>query len=327
MNSYEDRLRSKFEVVDTHDVWQDIKDLDSVDIAKSGPRYGAWTKSFDKLQGLPKELILPHISVDYTDVLPRSMLIAEERHRLNPDAALALSRQHWGYYYYLGGGLSTVDLTPAAKPPLRAQSILRMAMINGVLDKIFGGEKENTSVLDFACNWGGMAIDMALRGFKDVAAFDFKEQNITRAKLLASYMGVGNVRLDVRNAYSLPVEYNSGFDIVLNLGLLYHVTDPVALVKKTFELTRKVAVFDTLAHREPFSGYIQAFLSDDAFKRPGMGEQQVEFHPTYRGLVDLIHFVGFRNLIEVVPVIGPEYPQREKDIYFQRLRRTIIAFK
>lgn len=228
----------------------------------------------------------------------------------------------------MGGGLSTVDNPPFVRARNRASSILRMNMINDVVEKISGDDKPGLNILDFTCNWGGMAVDMALHGFSNVTAFDIKKENVERAKSLASYMKATNAVFEEQDVYRLPDRYSNGFDIVYNLGLLYHVTDPFRLAQITYQLTRKFAVFDTLAHKEPFSGYIQAYVSDDAIKRPGMGSQQIELHPTYRGLVDIIHFAGFTKLVEVVPIIGigDNYPEREKDAYFNGLRRTIIAF-
>jgi hypothetical protein len=58
-----------------------------------------------------------------------------------------------------------------------------------------------------------------------------------------------------------------------------------------------------------------------------MGEQQLELHPTYRGLIDLIHFAGFKNLVEIVPIISDDFPAELNDPYIQGIRRTILAFK
>jgi hypothetical protein len=322
-----DRLSKLFSLNSECTVWQDLPALKGADLKRTGLRYGAFSQRFSEKTGLPTEYVLPRIEVRYRNELPASMKKADERFALDPATARRLSQVHWGYYYYLGGGLSTVDATPGVRERSKAISLLRMQMINDVVEKIVGEEKGRLTLVDFACNWGGMAIDMALRGFARVAAFDFKEENIARATVLAAYMGANNVRFDVANVYKLPDRYHEGFDVVFNLGLLYHVTDPVKLAQITYELTRRIAVFDTIAHKEPFSGYIQGFVSDQGFKRPGMGEQQIELHPTYRGLIDIIHFAGFEDLVEVVPIIDAGYPAREKDTYYQGVRRTIIAFK
>ncbi|MCA0964722.1 class I SAM-dependent methyltransferase [Salipiger bermudensis] len=307
-------------------VWRGLPVLEGTNLVTSGRRYGGWVQTLKGVATLPTEFILPRIEVPYRAELPASMQAAEARHATDPAAADAIAAEQWGYYFYLGGGKSTLDRFPKAREINRASSSLRMQMINEVIEDVVGAEKSDMSVLDFACNWGGMAIDMAHRGFRSVTAFDFKEDNIRRAGMLNAYMGT-DVQLDVANAYDLPAHYQEGFDVVLNLGLLYHVTDPVRLVQLTHALTRKVAVFDTLCHKEPFSGFITAYLNEDQIKRSGMGEQQIELHPTYRGLVDLIHFAGFRNLVEVAPIIGPKYPDREKEHYYVGHRRTIIAFK
>lgn len=320
------RLSGLFDIQDSPTVWQEMKELNDVSLVESGRRYGAWIHALQRQCKLPTEFVLPQIKVQYKDMLPYSMRQADERYSEAPELAHELSKQNWGYYFYLGNNLSTMDTQPNVRIRNRASSIYRMQAINGVLDNLCGSDKNEMSVLDFACNWGGIAIDMALRGFGSVTAFDIKKENIDRAKKLASYMKA-DVDFNVDDVYSIAERYGNQFDIVLNLGLLYHVTDPVELASVTYQLTRHIAVFDTLAHKEPFSGYIQAYVSETAIKRSGMGTRQIELHPTYRGLIDLIHFVGFKDLVEIVPVLGPEFPEREKDHYFQGHRRTIIAFK
>jgi SAM-dependent methyltransferase len=233
---------------------------------------------------------------------------------------------HWGYYFYLGGGLSTVDTAPAhIRSRLRSTSIVRMKAINDVVDKIAGDKKPSMSVLDFASNWGGMAVDMGHRGFARVGGFDFKPGNVERANALSAYMGMKNVEFECANVYNLPRQ--DSFDVVLNLGLLYHVSDPVGLAQITYDLTREFAVFDTLAHKEPFSGYVQGIASEDQLQRPGMGEQRVELHPTYRGLIALILFAGFKKLVEVVVKFSDDIPDRDINPYFTNQRRIILAFK
>jgi 2-polyprenyl-3-methyl-5-hydroxy-6-metoxy-1,4-benzoquinol methylase len=322
-----DRIRTQFQLETATETWKNNKALDGTILADSNKRYSAWVSSFKELSDLPVEYLLPRIRVTYRDCLTGPMQSAEERFKRHPQVAERLAKMQWGYYFNLGGGLSTADATPFFRPRIRAQTLLRMQMINDVIECVISPEIGDATLLDFACNWGGFAIDMALRGLKQATAFDFKKDNIERAKLLAEYMGVQNLSFEVQNVYSLPDSYMNGFDVVYNLGLIYHVTDPVKLVLLTYQLTKQIAVFDTIAHREPFSGFILGHLSESNLSRPGMGEQHVELHPTYRGLIDLIHFAGFRDLVEVVPTIGSEFPHREQDVYFQSLRRTIIAFK
>lgn len=289
--------------------------------------YAEWANCLRKAGALPLEHLLPRITVRFEDRLTGPMERAEARFEKFPDVARDLAKMQWGYYFNLGGGLSTADVTPAFRSRMRAQTLLRMQMINDVIDSLVD-DKSNTTLLDFASNWGGFALDMALRGLSKVSAFDFKPENVEKARRLAEYMGAENVKFEVQNVYALPPEYfNEGFDIVYNLGLLYHVTDPLKLITTTYRLTKNIAVFDSAVHREPFSGFILAELSETEFARPGMGEYRIELHPTYRAMIDMIKFAGFRDLVEIICDIPEGVPDREKDPYFQGLRRTIIAFK
>jgi hypothetical protein len=325
--SWSDKLKAQHAVIDFPSTWKGNKSLEGIDLHSANERYNAWVNSFKESHGLPVEYLLPRVNIVYVDKFTTPMLMSEERYALNPHEGEELSRMQWGYYYPLGGGLSTADRTPALRRRIQSLTQLRMQMINDVVEGFIGDDIGHSTMIDFACNWGGFAIDMALRGMKHVTAFDFKNENVAKARRLAKYMGADNVEVERQNVYDLPPKYSSGFDVVYNLGLLYHVTDPVRLATITYNLTRKVAVFDTVTHREPVSAFIMGHHSQKEFARPGMGEYSCEMHPTYRALIDLILLSGFRVLVEVVPVIGDTFVEKEKDVYFQSLRRTIIAFK
>jgi hypothetical protein len=299
-----------------------------IDLETSSKRYATWAAELNRKVAVPTEYLLPRIIVRYADSLPEIMQAhAEHCFAQNPAEADALSKMPFGHYFYLGGGKSTYDLQPDAEPYNRAWSLLRFQMINDVIDSLFADRRDTTSLIDFACHWGGFAIDMAWRGYGDVVAFDARAENIKRARALGSYLGVSNASFDILDAYEAATFYKRKFDIVYSLGLLYHITDPIRLIQLTYEMTGRCAVFDTLAHKEPFSGYIQAYPREQMAKRPGMGLQRIELHPTYRALIELLRFAGFKQLIEIVPEMPESYPGRGKDHYFLGLRRTIVAIK
>jgi 2-polyprenyl-3-methyl-5-hydroxy-6-metoxy-1,4-benzoquinol methylase len=323
-----EKLTGKFQVNSDIKPWKEAPELLDLSLQNQNAHYRLWMQEVRRAVKLPHEFLLPRIEVNCVNELPASMQTAEERFKQAPEKAREISQLKWGYYYYLGGGLSTLTGEPEVVVKRgRTTSIARMQAINGTVDAIAGEEKTDMSLLDFASNWGGMAIDAGLRGFKTAFGFDFKADNVERATALRDYMQASNVSFDVANVYDLPSSDQQQYDIVYNLGLLYHVTDPVRLAQITYQLTRRMAVFDTLTHREPFAGYIQGFVPDPRFKRSGMGEQTTELHPTYRALIALIKFAGFRDLVEIVPHLSEDFPERDRNAYHNRVRRIILAFK
>jgi SAM-dependent methyltransferase len=101
-------------------------------------------------------------------------------------------------------------------------------------------------ILDLACLEGQYAIEFAMHGAECVA-IEGREANIEKVRFSKRVLGLDRLTVyqdDVRN---LSRERYGEFDVVLCLGILYHLDAPdvFAFVEKIAEVTRKVAVFDT----------------------------------------------------------------------------------
>ena len=167
---------------------------------------------------------------------------------------------------------------------------------------------------------------MALRGVRKVHAFDVRSENVVRARRLGKYFGATNLEVSRGDVYKLNMRRNS-YDVVYNVGLFYHINDPLKLARITYNLTRDFAVFDTIAHKDPYAGYVQEIHTEDVSRRASMGVERMELHPTYRGIIDLIRYVGFQQIYEVVPRYAQPVAELVRNVYTLGLRRTFIAIK
>jgi len=84
-----------------------------------------------------------------------------------------------------------------------------------------------------------------------------------------------------------------------------------------------VAVIDSFMHREPVSAFIHA--SDKDVSQHAEGAYDIELHPTYRAMIDLMHAVGFRNIVEAVAVEAPDKCPHK--LYDTRVRRCLVGIK
>jgi hypothetical protein len=110
------------------------------------------------------------------------------------------------------------------------------------------------------------------------------------------------------------------WDVVLNFGLMYHLTQPWEIARRTYELCERLAFFDTMVHLEPFAGFVAAGQHDTQLGT--MGREPMQIEPTYRGLIEVLYDVGFTELVEVVGRSPLRIPY-----YDQLTRRAILAFK
>ena len=101
-----------------------------------------------------------------------------------------------------------------------------------------GGSLKGKRVLDIACNSGFWSIQCALLGAAQVIGFDARDELIEQADLVKSVVGLDNVEYRVLDFWDMNNKtLNGPFDVVLNLGILYHLPKPL----EALELTKSVA--------------------------------------------------------------------------------------
>ncbi|MEM9015032.1 MAG: methyltransferase domain-containing protein [Pseudomonadota bacterium] len=284
-------------------------------IGHSAERYSQWLARQRAHDLLPKEHLIPTLKVETPRTLPGLMrsrwdITDEEKAALQAE----LNRHYiWGYSIQLTDGILTAAADELEKMVYRAH------LIGGAVKQLAGENLDQMSVTDLACNHAYFAMHCIYEGAKSAYGCDLREANVDKSMILLKHFGVDNVTIEQRNAYDV----SEPADVVLNLGLLYHVTDPYKLMKKTYDLTQNFAVIDTITHLAPVAAFIQRVNKHSNFFPEG--EFEVEYHPTYRALIDLMHAVGFRNLMELTPV---DRPGRARHPLYERFqRRAIVGFK
>jgi SAM-dependent methyltransferase len=111
-----------------------------------------------------------------------------------------------------------------------------------------GGSLKGKRVLDIACNSGFWSIQCALLG-AEVVGFDARPELIGQANLLKRIAGIDNVEFRVLDFWEMSPEALGGeFDVVLNLGFLYHVPKPVEALERTKIMARRHILLDTAVH-------------------------------------------------------------------------------
>jgi tRNA (mo5U34)-methyltransferase len=101
------------------------------------------------------------------------------------------------------------------------------------------------SVLDVGCNAGFYAFELAGRG-AEVLAIDADEHYLAQARWAAGQLDpAGRVTFERRQVYDLA-RSDRAFDLVLFLGVLYHLRHPLLALDLLAERTRRLLVLQTL---------------------------------------------------------------------------------
>jgi tRNA (mo5U34)-methyltransferase len=104
---------------------------------------------------------------------------------------------------------------------------------------------QGASVLDVGCNAGFYSLEMKRRGAGRVVAIDHSETYLEQARFAAQVRGAD---IEFRNLSVYEVgRLNERFDVVLFMGVLYHLRHPLLALDLLHEhVTKNLLVFQTM---------------------------------------------------------------------------------
>ena len=100
------------------------------------------------------------------------------------------------------------------------------------------------SVLDIGCNAGFYSIELKRRGAGRVLGIDVDERYLKQAHFAASTLGL-DIEFEKRSVYAVD-EIPGKFDIVLFMGVLYHLRYPLYALDRVVQKVGQQLVFQTM---------------------------------------------------------------------------------
>jgi tRNA (mo5U34)-methyltransferase len=196
--------------------------------------------------------------------------------RLTPDVAISLGE---------GSELPSVHNT-------------RAEMIEPVVREALAAAGREATVLDLGCNEGWFAHQALEWGAARVVGLDVREANVRRARLIAEHFGLESLQFERADVLALDPAQLGTFDVVLVLGLIYHLENPVGALRAARALTRGTAVVESqlTAYEQPIqlgwgaTGAFRAAPGHWASVLEPTEEQQDEGNPlaSFGGVVSLV---------------------------------------
>jgi ubiquinone/menaquinone biosynthesis C-methylase UbiE len=182
-------------------------------------------------------------------------------------------------------------------------------------------------VLDLACLEGLYGLEFASHG-AEVVSIEVREPNLEKARFAGEALGLSNicfVQDDVRN---LSVEKYGEFDVVLCLGIFYHLTVPDVFLftEKMFDVCKQLTIVDThvslesnISHRHAdheyfgwtFREHDSASSAEERLKQLWASlDNETSFWFTRPSIYNLFSNVGFTTVyscnVPVVPSKGAD---------------------
>ncbi|MDP9170713.1 MAG: methyltransferase domain-containing protein [Acidobacteriota bacterium] len=145
----------------------------------------------------------------------------------------------WFYAFDFGQGLGTSPMIP---PQVAGIHDTRLRMVEAAVSAHFG--ERVVDCLDIGCHEGFYSLAMAKRGM-NVWGMDAREENLRRARFAATAMGAANVTYRQGRVETLALDEGRTYQLVLFLGVLYHVENPMLCLRQVAAVTGEMCLIET----------------------------------------------------------------------------------
>jgi SAM-dependent methyltransferase len=201
--------------------------------------------------------------------------------------------------------------TPLAYEAVRGVHAVRHSMLTAFLDGV--RFDPGASVLDLACNEGFFSLEMAKRGARDVLGIDARERTIRKADYVRERYGITNCRFEVGDVTERDLGIGS-FDVVLLLGIIYHVEDPIRLMRRAAAAAKRLLIVETQLTKYnammPYGwGSTATLETEDSWamvrEDPEVNElnatRGLSLIPNASAVVSTLRDIGFSSILQLHP--------------------------
>jgi tRNA (mo5U34)-methyltransferase len=230
----------------------------------------------------------------------------------------------WFYEFDLGAAGRTESMLP---PEVQGIHATRLEMVNRAVDAHFGARLGEIRCIDVGCHEGYYSVAMARKGAREVRGFDLRPENLRKARFVAGTLALANVSYEQGNCEELSPETHGRYELCLFLGLLYHLENPMLVLRRLAAMTTEMCVVETQVvdevegvaewgYREwtrPYNGVLALIDESGEFfnGNPETGAVPIATCPSPRALEFMLKQAGFRRVEFIDPPPGA-YEQHER---------------
>ena len=169
------------------------------------------------------------------------------------------------------------------------------------------------TAVDVGCGLGHFSSFLTNLGF-DVLALDGREENIIEAS--RRFPGI---EFQIADAEDEKTRLHGKFDLVLCLGLLYHLENPFAAIRNLFAMTGKIAILEGMC----IPGDEPMLAVRDEGPTEDQGLRHVALYPTENGLIKLLYRSGFLHVFHFRKM--PDHSDYAPSSLKKKVRTILIA--
>ena len=226
----------------------------------------------------------------------------------------------WHYQFNLRGNLTLSPLVDKGRI-LRHKE--RKKYFFDLLVQLLGGSLVGKRVLDLGCNAGFWSLCAVESGCDFVLGIDGRQMHIDQANFVFRVNQVEKSKYDFieGNIFNLDLRQFGAFDVVLCLGLMYHINKHVNLLESIDYINNDILLIDTDLHQLPGS-YLKLQHEPLSDPRNAVAHELV-MAPTRQAVSDLVQEFGY-SVVTLKPRFQTYTGSRD---YQLRARRAFLCAK
>ncbi len=200
---------------------------------------------------------------------------------------------YWHYQFDLDG-----HQTPVSKQ-IANRHAQRKAYFFDPVVKLLGSSLAGKRVLDLGCNAGFWSLCALQAGCDFVLGIDAQPVNLAQAQFVFDVKGVARDRYLFKRAdvLDLNLDQLGEFDLVLCLGLLYHLNQPIALLDKIVRINRDLVLIDTRLSTLPGRLFELRYESRTLPSTVLSAHNDLVLFPTRKAILDIVQHLGYSAIV------------------------------
>jgi tRNA (mo5U34)-methyltransferase len=218
----------------------------------------------------------------------------------------------WFYKFELPNGKVTESYLPDEAQRVHTT---RLEMMDSILNPRFEGRWGEIKAVDIASHEGFFSCHLAKKG-TNVLGLEAREEHVDDANEMAFGMGLADKFYSkVQDVHTIDEKATGTFDIVLMLGLIYHLENPVGAIRKAHALCKDVCLIETqvapnlsgqldwgnYTFVKPMMGSFAIIDETEETHGPEMSTTGICLAPSIEALMWIMRKVGFKDVKMIEP--------------------------
>lgn len=202
----------------------------------------------------------------------------------------------------------------------------RIQLMDSVLEPRYQDKWSQITAVDLACHEGYFGCHLAAKGV-DVTGLEARQEHVDDANLIAQGLNLSDkFKAQQADVHDVTADQYGQFDIVLMLGLIYHLENPVGAIRTAYELTKDVCLIETQVAPnlsgqldwgnyefvKPMMGSFAIIDETEELHGPEMSTTGICLAPSIEALVWIMQAIGFKDVAIIEPPEGAYEQHRFK---------------